>query len=232
MTDSPALEPKLTPAQIDFLRSVDSPTIANAVESFTVRDRTEGFVGGAVRCLFPEMGVMVGHAVTVTMTNRPGPPAGREGYWRMWELLARVPAPSVLVVQDVSGAPSRCAYCGEVMATLAARLGAVGIVTDGGLRDLEEVRSLGMHYFAAHAVVSHGNFSVVDVGVPVTLDGQLVRTGDVLHGDVNGIVIVPPEVVVDLPPAVEPVRTRERRMMDFVKGPDFTLAGLRQVSGY
>ena len=232
MTDSPALEPTLTPDQLDFLRSVDSPTIANAIEAFTVRDRTEGFVGGAVRCLFPEMGVMVGHAVTVTMTNRPGPPAGREGYWRMWELLARMPAPSVLVVQDVSGAPSRCAYCGEVMATLASRLGAVGVVTDGGLRDIDEVRALGLHYYAAHAVVSHGNFSVVDVGVPVTLDGQLVRTGDVLHGDVNGIVIVPPEVVADLPQAVERVRTRERRMMDFVKGPDFTLAGLRQVSGY
>ena len=232
MTDSPALEPTLTPAQLEFIRSVDSPTIANAIEAFTVRDRTEGFVGGAVRCLFPEMGVMVGHAVTVTMTNRPGPPAGREGYWRMWELLARMPAPSVLVVQDASGAPSRCAYCGEVMATLAARLGAVGIVTDGGLRDLDEVRALGLHYYAAHAVVSHGNFSVVDVGVPVTLDGQVVRTGDVLHGDVNGIVIVPPEVVADLPQAVERVRTRERRMMDFVKGPDFTLAGLRQVSGY
>ena len=231
MATLPAI-PELSPEQLDFLRGVDSPTIANAIERFKVRDRYEGYVGGAVRCLFPELPPMVGYALTVTMTSEPGPVAGREEYWRMWEALERMPRPSVLVAQDVSGAPTRCAYCGEVMATLAKRLGAVGIVTDGGVRDLDEVRALGMHYFAAHAVVSHGNYRVVDVGVPITLDGQTVRTGDVLHGDANGIVIVPPEVVAELPAAVEEVRARERRLMDYVNGPEFSLVGAREMSGY
>ena len=57
----------------------------------------------------------------------------------MYEALAEMPAPSVLVVQDVSGAPSRCALAGEVMASLAMRLGAVGMVTYGGVRDLAEI---------------------------------------------------------------------------------------------
>ena len=59
-----------------FLQGVDSPTIANAIEPFKVRDRTEGFIGGEVRCLFPEMAPMVGTALTVTMTNTPEPVAG------------------------------------------------------------------------------------------------------------------------------------------------------------
>ena len=75
-------------------------------------------------------------------------------------------------------------------------------MTDGGLRDVHEVRRLGFGYFARYVVVSHGNFGVVDVGEPVTLDGQEVRTGDILHGDANGIVIVPRQVLDGLPEAV------------------------------
>jgi 4-hydroxy-4-methyl-2-oxoglutarate aldolase len=232
MTDFQSPVSTLTDDAIAFLCSVDSPTIANAVEVFAVRDRTEGFVGGAVRCLFPDLGVMVGQALTVTVTNEPGPTAARDGYWRMWEALEKMPHPAVLVMQDVSGQPSRCAYAGEVMATLAKRLGAVGMVTDGGYRDVDEVHALGMHYYAGYHVVSHGNFSVVDVGVPVELDGQAVRTGDILHGDVNGIVVVPAEVLDGLPETVAKIRERERRFMDFIKSDAFTLEGAKTGRGY
>jgi 4-hydroxy-4-methyl-2-oxoglutarate aldolase len=231
MTDLPQV-PVLAEEDLAFLRGIDSPTIANAIEAFKVRDRTEGFIGGEVRSLFPEMPPMVGTALTVTMTNTPGPLAGRESWWRMYEALERMPTPSVLVIQDVSGAPSRCAYAGEVMATLAKRLGAVGMVTDGGLRDVHEVRALGFHYFARYLVVSHGNFDIVDVGTPVTLDGQEVKTGDLLHGDANGIVIVPREVLPGLPNAVQEVRTRERATMDFILSPEYSIAAARKRAGY
>src|ERR687897_65440 len=153
MTDLSSVPP-ISEKDVAFLRSVDSPTISNAIEPFKVRDRTEGFIGGKVRALFPEMSPMVGTALTVTMTNTPGALAGRENYWRMYEALSQMPAPSVLVVQDISGAPSRCALVGEVMATMAMRLGAVGMVTDGGLRDVHEVHRLGFAYFAPYFVVS------------------------------------------------------------------------------
>ena len=224
--------PPISEQDLAFLKGVDSPTISNAIEPFKLRDRTEGFIGGEVRALFPEMPPMVGAALTVTMTNTPGAIAGRENYWRMYEALSQMPAPSVLVVQDVSGAPSRCALAGEVMTTMAMRLGAVGMVTDGGLRDVHEVRRLGFAYFARYVVVSHGNFGVVSVGEPVTLDGQEVRTGDILHGDANGVVIVPRQVLDGLPEAVEEVRTRERATMDFVNSAEYTIAAARKRAGY
>jgi regulator of RNase E activity RraA len=224
--------PTLSEEQLAFLRSVDSPTVANAVEVFKVRDRTEGFVGGAVRCLFPDLGVMVGRALTVTVGNEAGESASRDGYWQMWQALEQMDGPAVLVMQDVSGRPSRCAYAGEVMATLAHRLGAVGMVTDGGYRDVNEVRALGMHYYAAYHVVSHGNFSILDVGVPVELDGQRIETGDILHGDVNGIVVVPAEVLDGLPEAVAGIRDRERRVMEFIRGESFSLEGVKAGRGY
>jgi len=81
-------------------------------------------------------------------------------------------------------------------------------------------------------VVSHGNFAVVGVGEPVMLDGQEVRTGDILHGDANGIVIVPRQALDGLPEAVEEVRTRERATMDFINSPEFTIADARKRAGY
>jgi 4-hydroxy-4-methyl-2-oxoglutarate aldolase len=222
----------LNEQQLAFLRSCDSPTLANAIEGFKIRDRCDGFIGGGIRCLFPDLGPLVGTAVTVTMGNRPGPVAPREGYWRMWEALEQAPKPAVLVVQDVSGAPTRVAYFGEVMSTIATRLGAVGVVTDGGVRDLDEVHGIGLRYFARYAVVSHANYFIDDVGVPVVLDGQIIQPGDILHGDVNGIVVIPPDRLDDLAAAVEDVHARERKMMEFIKGGEFSLANLKQMSGY
>lgn len=218
--------------ELEFLIGVDSPTIANAIEHFKVRDRCTGFIGGEVRSLFPDLEPMVGYALTVTMNDEPGPVKGREGFWRMFEAIDRMPVPSVVVVQDLSGHPSRVAFCGEVMATLAQRLGAVGYVTDGTVRDLDEVRALGMHYFARGACVSHANFWIEEVGVAVTLDGQTIRTGDLLHGDANGIVVVPTEILPGLPKAVQDVRAKEGELMAFVRGPEFTLEGAQQLTGY
>ncbi|TXG78494.1 MAG: RraA family protein [Thermomicrobiales bacterium] len=218
--------------QLAFLKSVDSPTIANAIEPFELRDRTDGYIGGNIGCLYPDLGVMVGQALTIKVSNPAGPVAGRDGYWAMWDALEQMPKPAVIVMQDISGAPHRCAYAGEVMATLATKLGAVGMVSDGGYRDIAEVHALGMHYFCPFAVVAHGNFAIQDVGQPVWIDGQRVSTGDILHGDVNGIVIVPRETLDGLPAAVEEIRVRERRVMDYIKSDKFNLADFKVGKTY
>lgn len=222
----------IEPATRDYLLSVDSPTIANAIEPFQVRDRTEGFIGGRVRCQFPELGVMLGRALTVTMSNAPGAVAGRDGYWKMWDTLNAMDGPVVIAIADASGEPHRVAYAGEVMTTIAMRLGAVGMVTDGALRDVDEVRALGFHYFMQYPVVSHANFEITSVGEPIVLDGQRVETGDILHGDANGIVIVPDQVLEGLPEAVQKVREREAETMEYIRGGDFDYAQLKQNSGY
>ncbi len=221
-----------TAEQLAFLRATDSPTIANAIETVSARDRCDGYIGGEVRDFAPDLGVMVGQALTVRMTNAPGPIARRDGYWRMWELLERMPRPSVLAIQDVSGEPGRCAYFGEVMTTLAMRFGAVGLVTDGGVRDLAEAQALGFHYFARYAVVSHGNFSIVDTGEPIILAGQVVRTADLLHCDRNGVVIIPPEAMSGLAEAVATIQGREKEFMSSIRSDGFSLAAAKARSGY
>ena len=224
--------PALSPEVLAFLQGVDSPTLANAIEIFNVRDRADGFVGGSVECQFPDLGVMVGRAVTVTMSSKPGAVGSRDGYWKMWDAVAAADGPTVIAIQDVSGTPERCAYAGEMMATLAQRLGAVGMVTDGALRDVDEVHAMGFHYFMRYPVVSHGNFEILSVGEPIDLDGQRVVSGDILHGDRNGIVIVPDAVLAGLPEAVQDIRDRESAQLAYMRSDEFSLADLKSRSGY
>ena len=150
----------------------------------------------------------------------------------MWEQLEAMTGPTVLMIADESGAPQRVAYAGEIMSRLARRLGAVGIVTDGALRDLAEVRALGFHYFMRYPVVSHANFEIATVGEPVELDGQRVETGDLVHGDTNGIVMIPWEIISQLPAAVEKVRTAEAADMAYIDSDEFTLTGFKDRKGY
>lgn len=222
----------LDSALLDALRSIDTPTICNAIERFKARDRTVGFLSLDVRCLFPELGPMVGYAVTVTCeSTTPGPPPSPHGVMRMWETLAAAPRPSILVMKSVDPEPQRSCFFGEVMANTAKRLGCVGVLTDGGVRDLNEVRALGLHYFAAGLVASHGNHRIVEVGAPVLIGGATVRSGDLLHGDVNGVTTVPLEVAERLPAEVEAIRDLEQQRIALVNSPDFSVDVLRQSLG-
>ncbi len=213
---------------IDWLKGVDSPTLSNAIELLELRPRHEGFTPLEIRCLFPEMGRLCGFAVTaqVETVTRTGP-LDWDTFLRLYQAVAASPQPAVIAFQEVGALGSFAAHCGEVMATTFKRLGAIGLVSDCGVRDIPEVRAMGFHYFARGAVASHAWFRIARVGVPVQLAGMVIRPGDLLHGDENGLVLVPPGVEASLPAKVEAVRVRERRLMDYVRGPGFSLEGLR-----
>jgi 4-hydroxy-4-methyl-2-oxoglutarate aldolase len=221
-----------SPELMDTLRAIDTPTISNAIETFNLRDRTEGFTGYDVRCLFPHLGTMLGYAVTAICDNRPGPVAGREAFHDWYRAIAAAPKPVVCVFQDVSSDPKTSCYMGEVMATTAQKLGAIGLLTDGGVRDLAEVEALGFHYFAAGAVASHGNFSIVRVGLPVKVSGVTIRPGDLIHADRNGALVIPDEAAEGLPAAVEQIRGREKRVLDFAQSPDFDVDRLIEIMSH
>jgi regulator of RNase E activity RraA len=214
----------LTPEQLAALQAIDTPTICNAIETFRVRGRMQGFMGMDIRCLFPELGTMIGYALTVVVdSTTPDVPAD-ENVWRQWvQAMYDAPKPIVLVFKDGGTDPRKSAHAGEVMATLARRLGVVGFVTDGGLRDINEVRALGIHYFCAGVVPSHGNPRLLEVNVPVTLDGVRVEPGDLVHGDVNGVTLIPREIADRVAAAAEQVREREGAMMNYIKSDDFDL---------
>lgn len=214
---------------IPYLKTVDTPTLANAIEELNVRPRSEGFAPLDIRCLFPEMGRMVGYAVTAQVeTVTRGTALDKAAFCDLFAAVDASPKPAVIVMQEIGGAPGLATHCGEVMATIFTRFGAIGVVSDCGVRDIPEVRAMGMHYFARGAVPSHAYFHIVRVGVPVQICGFVVKPGDVLHGDENGLISVPECDVAALERAVDDVRQRERKLMDFVRGADCTIDSLKE----
>lgn len=218
----------LSAEQLEELHSVDSPTVANAIEAFKVRDDTQGFMGMDIRCLTPEFGVMVGYAVTATADSMtPARARDRKGHMRLFDAIAASPKPAVLVVQDVGPKRTHACFLGDVIASLSSRLGAIGIVTDGGVRDLDGVRPLGFHIFATGLVVAHGTFNIIDVGIPVEVSGARVQLGDLIHGDPSGVTTVPLEIADKIYEQCRKVREREIGLRDYAHSRDFSLEGLR-----
>ena len=207
--------------QITALCRIDSPTISNAIERFKVRPRVNGYVGYDIRCIFPELPPTVGYAVTCTVDSTS---EGRQGigFQRLYELLTKAPKPAIVVMQDVGPDRLHSCHAGEIMSTTMKRLGAVGILTDGGLRDVREVRVLGgFQYFCAGLVVSHGNPICVSVGDDVTISGMCVRMGDLLHGDVNGVVHIPDECAGQVADAAYRVWAEEGETLRRIASPEF-----------
>jgi regulator of RNase E activity RraA len=213
---------------VDYLKSVDTPTLSNAIELLKLRPHSAGFTPLQIRCLFPEFGRMCGYAVTAQVeTATQADPTGREMFVPLFEAVRQSPKPAVVVFQEIGGYRDYAAHCGEVLATVFTRLGAVGLVSDCAVRDIPEVRGLRFHYFARGAVASHAWFRIIRVNVAVQVCGMAVRPGDLLHGDENGLLQVPAEALDRLPAMVDQVRTRERALMDYVRSDALDLSELR-----
>lgn len=213
---------------IEFLRTVDTPTLSNAIETLKVRPKNEGFAPLQVRCLFPDFGPMCGYAVTAQVeTVTQGVNREEASYIELFQAVENSPKPAVIAFQEVGGNPDYATHCGEVMATIFSRLGGIGLVSDCGVRDLAEVRALRFHYFARGAVASHANFHIARVGVPIQIFGLVIHPQDLLHGDQNGLIQIPQEATEGLQDAVASVRAKERQIMELTKDPNFTASQLR-----
>ncbi len=213
---------RLTRAQIEELRAIDSPTVANAIETFNVRGRVQGYVGHDVRCLIPGLGTMLGYAVTCKGdSTTEGKNVPRE-HLKLYSAIAASPKPAIVVIQDDGRDRVHSCHAGEMMATTMKRCGAIGLVTDGGLRDIVEIRQLGeFHYHGAGLVVAHGNPLIYDVGAEVTISGVKIRPGDLLHGDENGITVIPEEIAAEVAAAAMRVRESEQKRLQEILSPEF-----------
>lgn len=211
-----------------FLKTVDTATVSNAVELLKMRPDSEGYASLELKCLFPELGPMAGYAVTAQVeTVSDGAPKTEEAFVELFEAVERSPRPSVVVLQDIGGDRDRAAHSGEVMATIFSRLGAIGLVSDCGVRDLSAVRKLGFHYFARGAVASHASYRIVRSGVPVHIAGVTIRPTDLIHADENGLITIPECGRDRLAALVDQILSKERALLDFVREPGFTAASLR-----
>ena len=215
---------------IEALRKITSPSVANAIETFTVRPRNQGYMSGELRALFPELGPLVGHAVTALIRAEPAPVDGhRASIFGYWDFIQTIPEPRVVVVHDLDEPRGQGSQWGEVQANIHKALGCAGVITDGAVRDLDEVRTLGFQFVAAHISVSHAYVHLVDFGLPVKVGGLWVNPGDLVHADQHGVVTIPPDLAPRIPDAVVKIETTERRIISLCQSREFSAERLKAL---
>jgi regulator of RNase E activity RraA len=221
------------PADLEALKAFDTPTICNALELVAPARRATGFIRRPLIAAFPEMKPVVAFARTAIIRSREPHPRGRDeakevrlGYY---EHIAAPPLPSIAVIQDID-APDHGfgAFWGEVQTNVHKGLGCVGVVTDGSVRDLDAMAS-GFFVLAGSIMPSHAHVHLVDFGGTVSVAGMIVQPNDLIHADRHGAVVVPPEVVQELPAAVDLLTRREKVIIDAAKAPEFSVARLRRA---
>ena len=219
----------LTAEQLESLRRLDASTLANAIETFHERLRNEGFADGSVRCLFPRLPPMVGHAATIKIRGS-APPTAAGPYpdrtdW--WDYIQTLPPPRVLVVQDVASRAGLGSLLGAVHMNILRALGCGGAVTNGSVRDIPAAEAMGFHLFAGSVSVSHAYVHIVEVGGPVEIAGLKIQSGDLLHGDLHGVQNVPLELVDRIPAAAAKIAAREKELIALCQSRDFSVEKLR-----
>jgi 4-hydroxy-4-methyl-2-oxoglutarate aldolase len=210
---------ELDPSVLEALARFDSPTLSNAIETFAIRPRDEGYMSMDIRCFFPELAPLVGYAATATIRARGEQEHGDQT--ALYQHVREIPQPRVVVVQDLDEPPGCGSLWGEVNATIFGALGCAGCVTDGCVRDLKEARAMGFQFFARGPGVSHAYVRVESAGRPVTVGGLRVSPGDLIHADQHGVLLIPREIAAQLPAAAEHVIAGEQALLGWVRSSEF-----------
>jgi 4-hydroxy-4-methyl-2-oxoglutarate aldolase len=214
------------------LARYDSPTLSNAIETFDVRNRDDGFTSQEIRCQFPDLPAVVGYAATVTVRSHE-PPLNPLEPAHLWQHVRSIDGPRFLVAQDLDDPEGIGAMWGEVQATIFKALGCVAIATDGVVRDLPEVRAMGLQLYATGTTASHAYAHFESAGHGVSIGGLAVRPGDLLHADRHGILLIPQEIAEQLPAAADRIIATEQKLIGWIRSKDFDpdrLEEMRKVS--
>ncbi len=221
-----------TDADLELLTTWDTPTICNALELVAPHRRATGFTVRPMVCLDPARKPIVGRARTATIRAMDTPSRSaaelRKARIAYYEHVASGAGSTVTVIQDIDPEPGFGAFWGEVNTAVHKGLGSLGAVTNGSMRDLDDCAP-GVQLLAGEVGPSHAHVHVVDFGQPVNVCGMAVRNDDIVHADRHGAVVIPPEVVTELPAAVDLLTRREAVILECARSPGFDIERLRQA---
>jgi regulator of RNase E activity RraA len=223
--------PQLSADQLQALRLLDACIVANSIETFNERLRNVGFANGAVRSLFPQMEPMVGYAATIKVRGSAPPTASGLYPDRtdLWDYILSLPAPRVVVVQDMATRIGLGSLVGAVHMNILHALGCIGAVTNGSVRDIPAAQSLGFQLFSGSVAVSHAYVHIVEFGKPVEIAGLEINSGDLLHGDQHGIQSIPLDLAAQIPAIAAQIREKEQAIIALCHSADFSLDNLRSA---
>ena len=185
----------LSHSELLQLKRWNTPTIYNGWEAYTSHDRTAWTNKEETQDFMPHMGPMVGYPVTVTI--EPSNPIHQKDRPHAWDeyrsYVASIPGPKIVIVQDLDSPNIIGSFWGEVNANVHRALGCVGTITDGAIRDLDEMNNAGFKALARRLCVGHAYSVPVRWGETVEVFGMPVQPGQLIHADKHGFLVVPEE---------------------------------------
>ncbi len=187
---------KMSHAELLELKRWNTPTIYNGWEQITRSDSTrDGFNLEPVTDFMPQMGPMVGFAITVVIEpGNPEHPKNNPDAWQQYrDYVASIPDPKIVVVQDLDKPHLYGAFWGEVNSNIHKALGCVGTITDGGIRDLDEMNNAGFKALARRLCVGHAKSCPVRWNCEVEVFGRKIKPGQLIHADKHGFLVIPDE---------------------------------------
>ena len=184
---------RLSHAELLQLKRWNTPTIYNGWEQITKHDAAaDGFNLEPVKDFMPQMGPMVGYATTLVI--QPSNSAHKAA--AAWEdyraYLADRRGPKIAVVQDFDKPNFVGSFWGEVNSNTHRALGCVGTITDGCIRDVDEMTNAGFKAIATRLCVGHAHSCPVKWNCEVTVFGRTVQPGQLIHADKHGFLAIPP----------------------------------------
>jgi regulator of RNase E activity RraA len=144
-----------------------------------------------------------------------------------WDYISSLPAPRIVVVQDLAARPGLGSLVGAVHMNILRALHCSGVVTNGSVRDIPAAESAAFHYFAGSVAVSHAYVHIVEIGKPVEIDGLKIKSGDLLHGDLHGVQNIPIDIAPRIPEAAAKISAEEQALIALCRSPEFSLPKLR-----
>jgi len=225
------LQTPLSSDQINQLRSFDTCVISDAIETFGVRLRNEGFATAGFRCLFKNFPPLVGYAATCKVRSADPPMVGSRYVERTdwWKHITSVQSPRVVVMQDIDEHPGTGAFLGKVHVNIFLSMGCVGAVTNGAARELPGIEASGFQVFAGRLAISRAYVHIVEFGGPVEVGGLTIQPGDLIHGDRHGIITIPPDLANELPAVASRIMEKKRLVIDLSKKAGATFQELGQA---
>jgi 4-hydroxy-4-methyl-2-oxoglutarate aldolase len=191
------------------LKRWNTPTVYNGWEQITKRDpAADAFNLEETRDFMPQMGPMVGYAVTVVI--EPSNKAHRDANPNAWDeyrrYVAGIPGPKIVCIQDLDKPRTIGSFWGEVSSNMHRALGCVGTIVDGAIRDVDEMTNAGFKALARRLCVGHAHVHPVRWNCEVEVFGRKVSPGDLIHADKHGFIVLSPEE--------EPMILEAARFMD------------------
>ena len=201
---------------LNVLKSVDTPTVCNAIEVAQGKRGFNQFTRGTMLSSCPEDSTIVGFARTAKIAALEPPsedPAvikqRRMDYYRH---MAEGPKPSIAVVEDVDFPNAIGAYWGEVNTTVHKGFGMSGALTNGVMRDLGDMAE-DFPVLAGSIGPSHGFVHVREIATEVEIFGLKISDGDLVHADRHGAIVIPEDIIPALKTAIEKLLDTEKLIL-------------------